>query len=125
MDDMTDDATAVPDLVPGGTGADQEIEAMRPRIVAALETVYDPEIPVSIWELGLVYDVDIKEGKDIDITMTLTTPNCPEAQYIPAKVEEAVRTVNGVGEVKVEIVWDPPWSPDRMSEAARLELGFF
>lgn len=123
-----DDPAAPPSPVagvPGRTSTAATAETLRPKVVEALETVYDPEIPVSIWELGLVYDVDIAEGGDIGVTMTLTTPHCPEAQFIPAKVEEAVRKVDGVREVKVEIVWEPPWTPERMSEAARLELGFF
>lgn len=124
---MDDPAAPLPPAagVPGGTAPGAGAEALRPKVVEALETVYDPEIPVSIWELGLVYDVAIAGEGDVGVTMTLTTPHCPEAQFIPAKVEEAVRKVDGVREVKVEIVWDPPWTPERMSEAARLELGFF
>ncbi|MCY3857269.1 MAG: iron-sulfur cluster assembly protein [Rhodospirillales bacterium] len=110
---------------PGTVTPDERAEALRPAIVAAIGTVYDPEIPVSIWELGLVYDIAIRNGRDVDVTMTLTTPHCPEAQYIPGRVEEAVREVSGVGDVRVDIVWEPPWTPDRMSEAARLELGYF
>ncbi len=111
--------------MPGTVTPAERAEALRPDIVAALETVYDPEIPVSIWDLGLVYDVAIGDSLDVDVTMTLTTPHCPEAQYIPGRVEEAVRKVDGVGDVRVDIVWEPPWTPDRMSEAARLELGYF
>ena len=89
----------------------------------ALQSVYDPEIPVSIYELGLIYDINIKDNYDVDITMTLTTPHCPEAQTIPEKVADVVSLVKGVNEVKVEITWEPPWTQDRMTEAAKLELG--
>ena len=92
-------------------------------IVEALQSVYDPEIPVSIYELGLIYDINIKDNYDVDITMTLTTPHCPEAQTIPEKVADVVSLVKGVNEVKVEITWEPPWTQDRMTEAAKLELG--
>ena len=92
-------------------------------IVEALQSVYDPEIPVSIYELGLVYEINIKDNSDVDIIMTLTTPNCPEAQTIPEKVADVVSLVKGVNEVKVKITWEPPWTQDRMTEAARLELG--
>lgn len=94
-------------------------------IIEALGTVYDPEIPVSIWELGLVYNIDINEKNNVLITMTLTTPNCPEAETIPDRVAEAVSKCENVGDVRVEIVWEPTWTQDNMSEAARLELGFF
>ncbi len=93
-------------------------------IIEALGTVYDPEIPVSIWELGLVYNIDIDDKFNVVITMTLTTPNCPEAETIPDRVAEAVSKCKDVGDVRVEIVWEPTWTQDNMSEAARLELGF-
>ena len=92
-------------------------------IVEALQSVYDPEIPVSIYELGLVYEININDNSDVDIIMTLTTPHCPEAQTIPEKVADVVSLVKGVNEVKVKITWEPPWTQDRMTEAARLELG--
>ena len=92
-------------------------------IVEALQSVYDPEIPVSIYELGLVYEINVNDNSDVDIIMTLTTPNCPEAQTIPEKVADVVSLVKGVNEVKVKITWEPPWTQDRMTEAARLELG--
>ena len=92
-------------------------------IVEALQSVYDPEIPVSIYELGLIYDIIIKDNGNVDIIMTLTTPNCPEAQTIPEKVADVVSLVKGVNEVKVEITWEPPWDQDKMTEAAKLELG--
>ena len=95
------------------------------QVTAALKKVYDPEIPVDIYELGLVYGVDVSEQKDVSIRMTLTSPGCPVAAQMPGMVEHAVLSfVEGVGDVEVEIVWDPPWTPDLMSEAAQLELGF-
>jgi FeS assembly SUF system protein len=103
---------------PGGAGP---LEA---GIIEALSSVYDPEIPVNIYELGLIYDIEANEGGDVEITMTLTTPNCPVAGSMPGEVERAVSSVEGVESVKVNLVWDPPWSPEKMSEAARLELGF-
>ncbi len=98
-------------------------ENLKTKIVDALQTVYDPEIPVSIYELGLIYDIDISNDFDVNITMTLTTPHCPEAQSIPEKVADTVLLVNGVKDVKVQITWEPPWTQDKMTEAAKLELG--
>jgi FeS assembly SUF system protein len=92
-------------------------------VVDVLKTVYDPEIPVDIYELGLVYDVNVDEGGAVAIRMTLTSPMCPVAESLPPEVEEKVRSVAGVSDVKIDLVWDPPWSPSLMSEAARLELG--
>jgi FeS assembly SUF system protein len=100
-------------------------QELQERIVASLKTCYDPEIPVDIYELGLIYDVAIHDGATIAVTMTLTTPHCPVAESLPLEVERRVRDVEGVSEAHVEIVWDPPWNPSMMSEAARLELGFF
>lgn len=92
-------------------------------IVAALRTVFDPEIPVNIYDLGLVYGLDVAANGDVQLRMTLTAPGCPVAQTFPATVAEAVRQVAGVKEVAVALVWEPPWSPALMSEAARLQLG--
>ena len=100
-----------------------EIANLKTKIVDALQTVYDPEIPVSIYELGLIYDINIDKNNDVNITMTLTTPNCPEAQSIPEKVADTVMLVNGVKDVKVQITWEPPWSQEKMTDAAKLELG--
>jgi FeS assembly SUF system protein len=97
----------------------QEIEA---RVVDALKTVYDPEIPVDIYELGLVYGVDVGDEGEVHVTMTLTTPMCPVAETLPPEVEEKVRGVIGVKDVVLDLVWDPPWSIDMLSDAARLEL---
>jgi FeS assembly SUF system protein len=97
--------------------------ALKDRIIAALKTVYDPEIPVDIWELGLVYRVEADEAGNVEIDMTLTSPACPVAGSLPGTVENRVREVEGVADVRLALVWEPAWSPDRMSEAARLELG--
>ncbi|WP_428246041.1 SUF system Fe-S cluster assembly protein [Ferrovibrio sp.] len=99
-------------------------EQVRDQVIEALKTVYDPEIPVNIFELGLIYKVDVNDDtNDVAIEMTLTSPNCPAAQSMPGEVEVKAREVEGVGEVTVEIVWEPPWTQENMSEAARLELG--
>ena len=95
------------------------------RIVDALRTVYDPEIPVDIYELGLVYEIAIDPQNVVTIGMTLTSPGCPVAGILPGEVEDKVRGVEGVTTAHVELLWTPPWTPERMSEAARLELGFF
>jgi FeS assembly SUF system protein len=99
------------------------VEAVRERIIERLRTVYDPEIPVDIYELGLIYEVRVDEGGKVGIRMTLTSPMCPAAEALPSEVETKAREVEGVSGVELELVWDPPWSPERMSEAARLELG--
>ncbi len=98
-------------------------EDLREQVVEAIKTVFDPEIPVNIYELGLIYKVEVNEARDVQIDMTLTSPNCPAAQSMPAEVEQKTRSLSGVGEVTIDVVWDPPWSPEHMSEAARLELG--
>jgi FeS assembly SUF system protein len=97
-------------------------EPLRNAVVDVLKTVYDPEIPVDIWELGLVYDLDVDEGGGVKIRMTLTSPMCPVAETLPPEVEAKARAVPGVSDVKLDLVWDPPWSPSMMSEAARLEM---
>ena len=93
------------------------------KIVGVLKTIFDPEIPVDIYELGLIYDIMINENFDVKIMMTLTTPNCPVAETLPVDVEEKVKTVEGVNDVKVEITFEPAWSQDLMSDEAKLELG--
>jgi FeS assembly SUF system protein len=97
--------------------------SLRDQVIAVLKTCYDPEIPVDIWELGLIYDVAIADDQSVDISMTLTSPMCPVAESLPPEVEAKVRGVPGVSGARVQVTWDPPWSPARMSEAARLELG--
>jgi len=96
----------------------------REDVIKVLKTVYDPEIPVDIWELGLIYDISIDEENNIKIAMTLTAPNCPAAQSLPLQVQERVKQISGVGDVDVEVVWDPPWHPSMMSEVAKLQLGY-
>jgi FeS assembly SUF system protein len=99
--------------------------ALMPGIANALSTVFDPEIPVNVYELGLIYDVIVDAGSRVGIRMTLTAPACPAAQVLPGQVENAVRSVAGVTDAMVDIVWDPPWTRDRMSDAAKLQLGMF
>jgi len=103
----------------------EQLEAFGNELIAALKTVYDPEIPVDIYELGLIYKVDVADNKDVTIDMTLTAPGCPVAGEMPNMVSEAIKTVKGVGEVKVNMTFDPPWTPERMSEEAKLELNMF
>ena len=100
-------------------------DALKPEIVKALSTVYDPEIPVNIYELGLIYDIIVDASNAVGIRMTLTAPNCPAAQILPGQVKAAAAGVPGVTEAKVDVVWEPPWDKDRMSEAAKLQLGMF
>jgi FeS assembly SUF system protein len=102
-----------------------EIARLTDDIIAALKTVYDPEIPADIYELGLIYKIDIADDRAVALDMTLTTPNCPSAQELPVMVENAVASVAGVGEVKVTIVWDPPWEQSRMSDEARAVLNMW
>lgn len=94
------------------------------KIVRVLKSIYDPEIPVDIYELGLIYDVFVNEEKDVKILMTLTSPNCPVAESLPVEVEEKVKSIDELKDVEVELTFDPPWSQDLMSEEAKLELGF-
>ena len=98
-------------------------ETIREGVIEALRTVFDPEIPVNIYELGLVYEVEVREDASVYLRMTLTSPMCPVAETLPPEVEAKARAVPGVKDVELDLVWDPPWSPSLMSEAARLELG--
>jgi FeS assembly SUF system protein len=111
-----------PEGAPRALGAD-ELEALRLGVVEALHTVYDPEIPVDIYELGLIYDINIDPAGNVGIKMTLTAPGCPVAGSMPGMVKDAIETVDSVGKIDVELVWDPPWDRDRMSETAQLALG--
>jgi FeS assembly SUF system protein len=137
---MTDDANNVPSTpAPAAAEAarpadeagkpaalpEAELSRLTDEIIAALKTVYDPEIPSDIYELGLVYKIDIADDRTVTVEMTLTTPNCPSAQELPTMVENAVASVPGVGAVKVDIVWDPPWDPSRMSDEARAVLNMW
>ncbi len=103
---------------------DNEIKEVGDKIVAVLKTIYDPEIPVDIYELGLIYDVFVNENNEAKILMTLTSPNCPVAETLPVEVEEKVKTLDEVNSAEVEITFDPTWTQDMMSEEAKLELGF-
>ena len=102
-----------------------ELDQLTDGIIAALKSVYDPEIPADIYELGLIYRVDIADDRGVKIDMSLTSPNCPSAQELPIMVENAVSSVPGVKETKVDVVWDPPWDPSRMSDEARLVLNMW
>ena len=98
---------------------------LEPKVIDAISSVYDPEIPVNIWELGLIYELRVERTGAVQVRMTLTAPACPSAQTLPGEVENSVRQVEGVTDVKVEVVWEPPWTTDRMSEAAKLQLGMW
>ncbi|MCA0404045.1 MAG: SUF system Fe-S cluster assembly protein [Proteobacteria bacterium] len=103
----------------------EDNDVLKEKIIEALKTVFDPEIPVNIYDLGLIYDISLNEEHHAHVQMTLTTPGCPVAQTFPGTVEQAVNKVEGVSDCTVELVWDPPWTQERMTEAARLELGIF
>jgi FeS assembly SUF system protein len=105
---------------PAGNSTNEEL---RDSVIEALKSIYDPEIPVDIYELGLIYDVEISEDGDALVTMTLTTPHCPVAESLPQEVELRVLSVPGIRDAEVKLVWDPPWDPSKMSDEARLELG--
>lgn len=126
---MTDDTIRIRDDVDIENKAtslpEAEISRMTDDIVAALKTVYDPEIPADIYELGLIYKVDIEDDRSVKVDMTLTTPNCPSAAELPQMVENAVASVPGVSGAKVNVVWDPPWDQSRMSDEARLVLNMW
>jgi len=121
----TGDTAAVETAPKPSAIAADELARLSDDIVGALKTVYDPEIPADIYELGLIYKVDIDDDRSVNIDMTLTTPNCPSAAELPTQVENAVASVPGVREAKVNIVWDPPWDPSRMSDEARTVLNMW
>ena len=98
---------------------------LKDQIIEVLKGIYDPEIPVNIYEIGLIYEVKVDDGANVHVLMTLTSPMCPVAESLPPEVEEKVAAVEGVTSAEVEVTWDPPWDPEMMSEAAKLELGFF
>lgn len=104
--------------------ADINIPDLKDKVVEAIKTVYDPEIPVDVFELGLIYEINIYPVNNVYIQMTLTSPSCPSAEVIPGEIEQRVKAVEGVNDVKIELTFDPPYSQDMMSEAAKLELGF-
>src|ERR1700674_4368301 len=119
------DAPETAPAAPHGALTSEEIARLTDEIVAALKSVYDPEIPADVYELGLIYKIDIGDDRAVAIDMTLTTPNCPSAQELPAMVENAAASVPGVGPVTVNVVWDPPWEPSRMSDEARVVLNMW
>ena len=121
MDDERDAAANGAGIAVGETNLSPAMQ-IRDRVIAVLKTVYDPEIPVDIYELGLVYGVDVLPDRRVSVRMTLTSPSCPSAQQIPEEVQAKVESVDGVVSADVEIVWEPQWTPEMMSEEARLEL---
>ena len=119
---MDSNPTASPEDLSGQPQASTELEE---RVIEVLRTCYDPEIPVNIYELGLIYNIDIDPEANVSVRMTLTSPGCPVAGTLPGDVQSKVASVIGVKSAKVDLVWDPAWRPDRMSEAAKLQLGMF
>jgi FeS assembly SUF system protein len=111
--------------VPGSSLSQEELDRLSHHIIGALKTVYDPEIPSDIYELGLIYKIDVDDDRNVEVDMTLTAPGCPVAGEMPGWVENAVAAVEGVGQVKVNLVFDPPWTTERMSDEARLALNMF
>lgn len=111
--------------VPGSALSQEEIDRLSHQIIGALKTVYDPEIPSDIYELGLIYKIDVDDDRNVEVDMTLTAPGCPVAGEMPGWVENAVASVDGVGQVKVNLVFDPPWTVERMSDEAKLALNMF
>lgn len=115
----------LPDNATGAEGKANAVAdnaSLHDKVIAALRGIHDPEIPVNIYDLGLIYKLDIRD-RDVDIEMTLTTPHCPVADAMPAEVERAIREIDGVGEVKVRLTWDPPWTADRLTDEVKLTLG--
>lgn len=110
---------------PGSSLSEEELERLTNDMIAAVKTVYDPEIPVDVYELGLIYRIDVDDDRDVVVDMTLTAPGCPVAGDMPIWVENAIRSVDGVGDVKVNLVFDPPWDMSRMSDEARIALNMF
>ena len=121
--DAFPDATAESSLDDGELTP--EMAALTDDLIGALKSVYDPEIPVDVYELGLIYRVDVSDARDVTVDMTLTAPGCPVAEHMPRWVEDAVRSVDGVGDVVVNMVFEPPWDPSRMSDEARVALNMF
>ncbi len=120
----TSTSREVPDVVPVHKRDDLPETELFERIVEAIREIYDPEIPVNVYDLGLIYDIDLDEDDHVFVLMTLTAPNCPAAGILPGQVEDAVRFVEGVESVELELTFDPPFTPDMMTEEAQLELGF-
>lgn len=125
-EDVTKSSEPMPDVPASHESAPQAAAPeLRERIIEVLRTCYDPEIPVNIYDLGLIYDIEITPASEVIVRMTLTAPGCPVAFSLPAEVEAKIRSLDGVADARVELVWDPPWTPDRMSETARLQLGWW
>ena len=116
------DGSTVPGALSGTAHGDGT--TIQDKVVEALTTVFDPENPVNIYELGLIYDVAVSEDSEVTVTMTLTTPHCPVAGSLPGEVQDKIAAIDGVKKAHVNLVWEPPWTPERMSEAAKLELGW-
>ncbi|HET7156277.1 MAG TPA: SUF system Fe-S cluster assembly protein [Hyphomicrobiaceae bacterium] len=130
MDEKITDQAVTPEPaqaapVPGSSIPQEELEQLTADIVAALKTVYDPEIPADVYELGLIYKIDVDDARNVAVEMTLTSPGCPVAGEMPTWVENAVASVAGVGVVTVKLTFDPPWDKDRMSDEAKLLLGMY
>ena len=121
----SDQMSTHPEPAPGSSIPAEELEQLTADIVAALKSVYDPEIPADIYELGLIYKIDVDDARNVAIDMTLTSPGCPVAGEMPTWVENAVASIAGVGQVTVKLTFDPPWDKDRMSDEAKLALGMF
>lgn len=122
---MTDETPNMAETPQPSTIPEEELARLTDDIVSALKTVYDPEIPADIYELGLIYKIDIEDDRSVKIDMTLTAPGCPVAGEMPGWVQNAVSTVEGVSDVDVKMVFDPPWTPDRMSEEAQVAVGWY
>lgn len=122
-DDNLDRAAAMMDGDDAGKTRQAEVDALGEKVIDALRTIYDPEIPVNIFELGLIYKVDIEDDNRVRIDMTLTSPHCPVAEILPEEVRQRVYAVDGVTDAEVDVVWEPPWNPGMMTEEAQLELG--
>ena len=121
--DIATDDVATGDLATNDGEASPK-DALKQDVIAAISEIFDPEIPVNIYDLGLIYDVHVGDEGKIDVVMTLTSPHCPVAEILPGQVKSRVELVEGVNEVDLELTWDPPWTPENMSEPAKLELGF-
>lgn len=121
--DITTDDVATGDVATNDGEASPK-DALKQDVIAAISEIFDPEIPVNIYDLGLIYDVHVGDEGKIDVVMTLTSPHCPVAEILPGQVKSRVELVEGVNEVDLELTWDPPWTPENMSEPAKLELGF-
>jgi FeS assembly SUF system protein len=126
-DDQKSDAPNTPSerSAPGGAGGSANDEGLRQLVIDTMKTVYDPEIPVNIYDLGMVYEIEFDSETNAIVTMTLTSPSCPVAGSLPLEVEEKLNSLPELKSARVDVVWDPPWTPDMISEAAKLELGIF